>query len=258
MLRNTCQWVLRKVFPPRDKEEKHVLPATRQGAASAEASTVIVPTDENALIPARDKLLVFRSLTGIDTVPTISHSGHDTRAATNKGIYARVVEAESKASRSFRIYNIIVNLCLGTQLIVGAALTAIGAANGSRVAVTAFGAINTMTAGYLTYLKGSGMPKRVKAVQQKFKDVREHIEQREREFCLADCDMDPVAEAAIIEELYQEAKQDMDSAKSQWGQQAGRNGDRGEESKISSIVTQKLSKLVAPKDSNKAQCSEKI
>lgn len=258
MLRNTSQWVLRKVFPPRDNEEKDVLPITRQGAGSAATSHVLVTTDESALIPARDKLLVFRSLTGIDTVPTISLPGHGARAASNKGIYARVVAAETKAARSFRIYNIIVNVCLATQLIVGAALTAIGAANGSRVAVTAFGAINTMTAGYLTYLKGSGMPQRVKAVQQKFKDVREHIEQREREFCLADCAMDPIAEAAVIEEIYQEAKQDMDRAKSPWGRQAGGSGDKEEASNISSIVTQKLAKLTATKDANKVQGQEKV
>lgn len=65
-----------------------------------------------------------------------------------------------------------INLCLGLQLIVAAALTALGAADGSKSAVTVFGAINTVIAGFLTYLKGSGLPGRFQYFQHEWTKVK--------------------------------------------------------------------------------------
>lgn len=262
MLRGASRWVLGKALPSLDREEKGFPPVTHHGTfestLSASRPLTIVTTDENALVPPRDKLLVFRSLTGIDTVPAVSSAGHAIRAAPNLGIYPRVVKAERKASRSFNVYNIIVNVCLGTQIIVAAALTALGAADGSRVAVTAFGAINTVIAGFLTYLKGSGMPQRLKFIQDEFKAVREYIEQREREFCLADCALDPIVEAGIIDEMYQDAKQNLEgSGKSPGGKQAGRNDRRKESGMLSSGFGQRLSKLSESSGSTRVPGSEK-
>ncbi|OAA51752.1 hypothetical protein NOR_00345 [Metarhizium rileyi] len=237
MLQGATRWVLGKALPSPDHEEKGFPPV-------AHRETCIVTTDESALVPHRDKLLVFRSLTGIDTVPTVSHDGHAERAAPNLGIYPRVVVAEKKAARGFRVYNVIVNVCLGTQIVVAASLTALGAANGSRVAVTAFGAINTIIAGFLTYLKGSGMPQRLKSVQDEFKAVREHIEQREREFCLADCPLDPLVEAGVVDEMYQEAKQDLEGKNNSSGGKRSGRGEHGKEpGTAASPLGQKLSRL---------------
>ena len=50
------------------------------------------------LIPADNKLLIFRSLTGIDSVPVLSNHGFfSPRQAPNVGIYTRVVTAEKAA-----------------------------------------------------------------------------------------------------------------------------------------------------------------
>ncbi|KHN99164.1 uncharacterized protein MAM_02862 [Metarhizium album ARSEF 1941] len=248
MLRGASRWFLAKTLPHLDDQERAFQPvprrATFDSAASANRPITIVTTDENALVPHRDKLLVFRSLTGIDTVPTVSGDGHAQRAAPNLGIYPRVIKAERKAARGFKVYNIIVNVCLGTQIVVAASLTALGAADGSRVAVTAFGAINTIIAGFLTYLKGSGMPQRLKFVQDEFKAVREHIEQREREFCLADCPLDPIVEAAIIDDMYQDAKKDLEGInKSSGGKQAERGERRKEVGTVAPSLGHRLSKL---------------
>lgn len=56
----------------------------------------------------------------------------------------------------------MINACYFLQIIVAAALTAMGAAGTSSQAITAFGAINTIIAGFLTFLKGSGLPGRLK------------------------------------------------------------------------------------------------
>lgn len=212
VLQRASLWLARKVggpVPDHD-EENCIRPTICQGTAGTMLSQKIVTTDRNSLVPSQDKLLIFRSLTGIDTVPTVYVNGHAMRAAPNMGVYPRVVRAEQKAARSFTIYNILVNICLGLQLIVGAGLTALGASGSSQPSVTAFGALNTITAGFLTYLKGSNMPTRIKTIQDAFKAVREYAEQREREFCLADCALDPVAEAGIVTEMYQNAQQQLE------------------------------------------------
>ncbi|KAK2594059.1 hypothetical protein QQS21_008244 [Conoideocrella luteorostrata] len=247
MFKGASRWVLAHALPSLDREEKGFPPQPDEGTFSSNVSSsrplTVLTTDETHLVPARDKLLVFRSLTGIDTVPAVSIAGHSVRVAPNLGIYPRVVKAERKARHGFKVYNIVINFCLGTQIIVAAALTALGAANGSRVTVTVFGAINTIIAGFLTYLKGSGMPQRLKYIQDEFKVVREYIEQREREFCVADCTLDPVMEADIIGEMYQSAKQDMEGGSKNGGGGAGGNQRGKVVNSVSSALSQRLSRL---------------
>ncbi|KAJ5698697.1 hypothetical protein N7462_000702 [Penicillium macrosclerotiorum] len=168
----------------------------------------------DSLIPPNDKLLIFRALTGIDSVPALTQAGHLLRSAPNVGIYTRVVNNESKAARAYTFFNYLINTCLGIQIVVAAALTALGAASGPHSAITAFGAINTIMAGVLTYLRGSGLPDRLKSYQNKWKNIREYIEQREREFCLVGCDLDVQEEVFIVESMYQSVKSEMETTKS--------------------------------------------
>jgi hypothetical protein len=87
------------------------------------------------------------------------------RPAPNVGIYATVVDNEVKQKNQYKLYSRGINACLGLQIVVAATLTALGAGNGSRAAVTVFGGINTVIAGILTYLKGSGLPGRIQYFQ---------------------------------------------------------------------------------------------
>lgn len=175
---------------------------------------VNLTSNPDHLIPPNDKLLIFRALTGIDSVPALTQGGHLLRTAPNVGIYTRVVTNESKARRAYTIFSYLINTCLGIQIVVAAALTALGAASGPHSAVTAFGAINTIMAGILTYLRGSGLPDRLKSYQNKWKNIREYIEQREREFCLVGCDLDVQEEVFIVESMYQNVKSEMETTKS--------------------------------------------
>lgn len=251
MLRSASRWILSRSprAPIVDHEDQRFPPPANHDAFSdaGKRSLAVVATDNSSLIPSQDKLLIFRSLTGIDTVPAVTTSGHASRAAANLGIYPRVVQAEQKARRSFGVYNVMINTCLGTQIIVAAALTALGAANGSRAAVTAFGAINTVIAGFLTYLKGSGMPGRLKDIKDEFKAVREYIEQREREFCVADCPLDPAEEAQIVDDMYKMAKQDLDGKAKMGIGGGGRHGGDARHSgaalSVPSPLAQRTSKL---------------
>lgn len=171
-------------------------------------------TDASVLIPPSDKLLVFRALTGIDSTPALNLPHHTPRTAPNIGIYTRVVRAETKAAKRYRFHAALINTCLGIQIVVAAALTALGAARGPHNAVTAFGAINTIVAGILTYLKGSGLPDRLKHYQNEWRNIREYIEQRERELCLEGCGLDVEEEIRIIEQMYEGVKREIEATKS--------------------------------------------
>ncbi|EED22289.1 conserved hypothetical protein [Talaromyces stipitatus ATCC 10500] len=174
------------------------------------------------LIPPDNKLLVFRSLTGIDSVPVLSsHGFFSPRNAPNVGIYTRVVNAEQAAAFRYRVFNILINTSLGIQIVVAAALTAIGAANGPHGAVTAFGAINTIMAGILTYLRGSGLPHKERNIEKAWGQIREYIEQREREFCLENCMLNVEDEIHNIERMYEEVRTQMEAGASDSGGKRG-------------------------------------
>ncbi|KAH8429808.1 uncharacterized protein LDX57_007479 [Aspergillus melleus] len=171
-------------------------------------------TEAGSLIPSYDKLLIFRALTGIDSVPALTALNQFARSAPNVGIYTRVVRAEQASAQRYRLFSILINTCLSIQIVVAAALTAIGAASGPHSAVTAFGAINTIMAGVLTYLKGSGLPDRLKHYQNEWRNIREYIEQRERELCLDGCALDIQEEIQIIEHMYEGVKRELEATKS--------------------------------------------
>ncbi|KAF2181068.1 hypothetical protein K469DRAFT_713941 [Zopfia rhizophila CBS 207.26] len=173
------------------------------------------------IVPPEDQLGTFRHMVGIhstrslgSSLPEKSQGLHnnlhfDGRTAPNLGIYNRVVHREQIAKRAYKFASIGINSCLGIQIIVAAALTAMGAANSGHTAITAFGAINTVIAGLLTYLKGSGLPNRLRFYENEWKKVREYIEQRERDFSRPDCTLDVHEIVKVVESMYEEVKADV-------------------------------------------------
>jgi hypothetical protein len=165
-----------------------------------------------------DNLNLFRHLTGIVSHPSMVHSEPffsstaETRPAPNLGIYARVVHNEHKAKVGYRYFSWLINGCLGLQIVVAATLTALGASGGSRSSVTVFGAVNTVIAGILTFLKGSGLPNRFKYYETEWRRVREFIEQRERDFSRPTCDLDVYGVVAMVESMYDGVKMDLEAS----------------------------------------------
>ncbi|KAF2632111.1 hypothetical protein BU25DRAFT_321465, partial [Macroventuria anomochaeta] len=79
-----------------------------------------------------NQLANFRHMVGIHSTKGFSGASHnslhfDGRAAPNVGIYNRVCHREAEAKRGFKFASILINSCLGLQVIVAAALTAMGA-----------------------------------------------------------------------------------------------------------------------------------
>jgi uncharacterized protein YdhG (YjbR/CyaY superfamily) len=150
---------------------------------------------------------------GITTSPSLgfsAHGLHGTRPASNIGLYARVVQSEQKSKDSFKVFSAVINACYFLQIIVAAALTALGAANANNKAITAFGAINTVIAGFLTFLKGSGLPGRLKYFGSEWKKIREYIEQRERDFSRQGCTLNVHEVVNTIEQMYANTKREIE------------------------------------------------
>ncbi|KJX96278.1 hypothetical protein TI39_contig684g00003 [Zymoseptoria brevis] len=133
------------------------------------------------------------------------------RPAPNIGIYSTVCECEIKAKRNYKSSARLINFCYGLQIIVAAALTALGAASASNKAVTAFGAVNTCIAGFLTYIKGSGLPFRVKYYQHEWAKIREYIEQRERDFSYTSHGLNVLEEVEKIRTMYDTLRADIEA-----------------------------------------------
>ncbi|ODM21455.1 hypothetical protein SI65_02299 [Aspergillus cristatus] len=201
-------------YNPEQPTDPQAYPHTHPQPPIQPMRRTVTQTDRNHLIPPEDKLLVFRALTGIDTVPALTIPHHSDRHAPNVGIYERVVRAEQSADSRYRFFSVLINVCLGIQVVAAAAITALGAASGPHSAVTAFGALNTIMAGILTYLKGSGLPDRLKHYQNEWRNIREYIEQRERELCLVGSELDVQEEIQIVEHMYEGVKREIESTKS--------------------------------------------
>ena len=201
---------------------------TRTNNGTTSRPLTVITNQPGALVPPEDKLLIFRTLTGIDTVPVVSSAGHTIRSGANIGIYTRVIQHETNAKKLYTVVRVLASICLGLQIIMSAAVTALGAAGGSYNGITGLGACSTVTASIVAYIKGSGQPQKLRYGMSRWKWIREYIEQRERELCLAECDLDVYREIRIVEEMYQMVKDELASDKNiGQGQQGASTGGPG-------------------------------
>ncbi|KAL8821239.1 MAG: hypothetical protein Q9191_007352 [Dirinaria sp. TL-2023a] len=189
----------------KSKDYKHPIPYQDQkdiehAAASASPSAHLNGSSTFQLNP---KLVKFQNLVGIQSTRTEIPG----RPAPNPGIYKRTVDEEAKARYGYIVSTYIINSFFLLQIIVGAALTALGAANGPSAVVTILGAVNTIVAGVLTYLKGQGLPARLKQDMDLLRILREHIEERERELTEADSTLDVDEVVQSIVQMYKEVRQ---------------------------------------------------
>lgn len=153
------------------------------------------------------KLVKFQTLIGINSPQVLRGTPTLYRPAPNEGIYKRTVDEEAKVKFQYNVSNYVVNVGGMLQIVLGAALTALGAANGPSAAVTILGAFNTIIAGLLTYLKGQGLPTRQEQYLHLLRTLREHIEERERELLEPDCPLDVDEEIKRVAKMYQEVRQ---------------------------------------------------
>ncbi|KAE8444352.1 hypothetical protein EG329_000662 [Mollisiaceae sp. DMI_Dod_QoI] len=99
----------------------------------------------------------------------------------NKGVYHQVLKMERASRFKYYFCDSVVTLAMFLQIIVGASVTAFGAGSASHILITAFGAANTALASLLAVLKSQGLPNRIRQDWNGWRELREYIEEKERE-----------------------------------------------------------------------------
>ncbi|KIW04315.1 uncharacterized protein PV09_04608 [Verruconis gallopava] len=96
-----------------------------------------------------------------------------------KTLYGRALKLKRDQSRTYAITAAISNTLLLAQVVLGAAVTALGASESSHVLITLFGAANTIIAGVVAYLKSRGQPMRARMYRDDLERVVDEIENSE-------------------------------------------------------------------------------
>lgn len=99
----------------------------------------------------------------------------------NKGVYKSVMSNERWTRFLYSACDGLLTVCMFVQIIVGAAVTAFGAGDVDHTIITVFGATNTAVASLLAVLKSKGLPNRLRQDWNGWRELREYIEEKERE-----------------------------------------------------------------------------
>jgi hypothetical protein len=96
-----------------------------------------------------------------------------------KSLYGRAIKQKRDQSVTYQVTAGISNTLLLSQVVLGAAVTALGASESSHILITLFGATNTIIAGVVAYLKSRGQPMRARMYRDDLERVVDEIENSE-------------------------------------------------------------------------------
>ena len=116
----------------------------------------------------------FCALTGVSPSDGSSTRKFDT--LNEASLYARARAKRRSQNRVYLFTATLTNTMLLSQIVIGAALTALGASQSSPIMVTLLGALNTIIAGLITYLKSRGQPMRARMFRDDLERVVDEIE----------------------------------------------------------------------------------
>lgn len=120
-----------------------------------------------------DHHVQFCSLVGVppyNLPPDQPHTSHP------QSLYARALQRRRNQSYTYALTATLTNGLLLSQVVLGAALTGLGASDSSRVLITVFGALNTIIAGVIAFLKSRGQPLRARMFRDDLDRVVDEIE----------------------------------------------------------------------------------
>lgn len=130
-----------------------------------------------------ESLLIFRRAVGINSDRSTTCTDSETLEKGRKravGIYRSVIQHQRNKRLTHHTLGILLYTCHFLQIVLAAVLTALGPnAKNYEVAITVLGAVNTVTAGILAVLKGSGMIERLAKDEVEFKKLQDWIEETE-------------------------------------------------------------------------------
>jgi hypothetical protein len=126
---------------------------------------------------ADDIHLQFCSLAGVPPSNLPQNAHHPTIA--RRSLYGRAVHRRNAQNRTYLLTASLSNTLLLSQVVLGAALTGLGASSSSHILITVFGALNTIIAGVVAYLKSRGQPMRARMFRDDLDRVVDEMENSE-------------------------------------------------------------------------------
>jgi hypothetical protein len=109
-------------------------------------------------------------------VRPVDHPHNEAHKPPPQSLYARALKHRRRSTCTYALTASLVNTLLLVQIVLGAALTGLGASNSSRVLITVFGALNTIIAGVVAFLKSRGQPLRARMFRDDLDRVVDEIE----------------------------------------------------------------------------------
>ena len=106
----------------------------------------------------------------INLPPDQKHSPHP------ESLYRRAVSQKRSQNRTYVFTATLTNTLILSQVVLGAALTGLGASGSSNILITIFGALNTIIAGLIAWLKSRGQPMRARMFRDDLERVVDEIE----------------------------------------------------------------------------------
>jgi hypothetical protein len=119
----------------------------------------------------------FCKLVGIP--PSDLPADQDRPDVPPKSLYGRALKFKKNQQLTYGFTAAISNTLLLSQVVLGAAVTALGASESSHILITLFGALNTIIAGVVAYLKSRGQPMRARMFRDDLERVVDEIENSE-------------------------------------------------------------------------------
>jgi len=96
-----------------------------------------------------------------------------------KSLYGRALALKKNQQHTYVFAAAVSNTLLLSQVVLGAAVTGLGASESSHILITIFGALNTIIAGVVAYLKSRGQPMRARMYRDDVDNVVTEIENSE-------------------------------------------------------------------------------
>ena len=94
-------------------------------------------------------------------------------------LHSRATRQLSSQTRTYIFTAVLTNSLLLSQVVLGAVVTGLGATESSHLIITIIGAMNTIIAGVVAYLKSRGQPMRARMYKDDLERVVDEIESSE-------------------------------------------------------------------------------
>ncbi|RYP62507.1 hypothetical protein DL771_009715 [Monosporascus sp. 5C6A] len=131
------------------------------------------PNDEN--------LVIFRKALGINYhLDCADGCTVEEGRRSAIGIYKTVIDTQGRKRMQHAALTAFLYTCYFSQIVIGAALTALGASTDQgKWVITLLGALNTVLAGVLAMIKGSGQPQKLGRDLVEYRKLQDWIEETE-------------------------------------------------------------------------------